>query len=249
MIIIFYSLLGLMILVALAFVFVPLLKKSPLDPPFKKGGNTTTPPFEKGGLGGIYWKLALIILLPIFSISLYVYQGSDKQYVSYLQEQQQLAQAQKLRGQLGTTKQIIDKLKQRLQQDPNSAQGWYLLGRIYFDQQQFTQAVAAFSKAYALQPKQPEVLFYYAESLYLTQHSLAGKPQQLLRELLKLQPDNDAAINLLAIAAFNAHHYQEAVTYWEKILPHYSAGSPESKAILNALAKAQKKLAQQDHQE
>jgi cytochrome c-type biogenesis protein CcmH len=222
MIIIFYILLGVMVLLALASIVIPLIKKQA-------------------------WKstLAIIILLPAFAVFLYIYQGSGKQWLAYQHTQQQLAQVQQFRSQLGTPQQVIDKLKQRLQQDPNSAQGWYLLGRIYFDQQRFTEAVDTFSKAYALQPKQPEVLFYYAESLSLTQHTLSGKPTTLLQQLLKLQPDNDAAMNLLAVAAFNEKRYQEAINYWEKMLPHYAPDSEDGKALLTAIAKAQTALNKQ----
>jgi cytochrome c-type biogenesis protein CcmH/NrfG len=59
-----------------------------------------------------------------------------------------------------------------LQQHPQSAQGWYLLGRIYLSQQQFAAAVSAFTTAYKLQPQNPTIVFYYKKSLSLAQQSL-----------------------------------------------------------------------------
>lgn len=219
--IIFYCLLGSMILTALGFVLAPTVRQAHIN---------KTP-------------LVIIIMLPLFVVLFYINQTSFKQFTGLLHAQQQLAAAQKLRAQLGSPDAIIAKLQQTLQQHPNSAQGWFLLGKIYFDQQSFSKAVSAFEKAYALQPNNPDILFYYAENLYLRDHSLAGKPQQLLQKLLQLQPNNDLAINLLAVAAFNEKNYPLAIRYWEKILPHYSANSPDGKAILEALANAQTALA------
>jgi cytochrome c-type biogenesis protein CcmH len=44
----------------------------------------------------------------------------------------------------------VDKLAQRLQQNPNDAQGWVMLGRSYIILERFSDAANAFGRAIAL---------------------------------------------------------------------------------------------------
>lgn len=191
---------------------------------------------KRGWLTAWWFALAL----PLAALAFYHDSTSYQQFTHWLTSKQQFTAVQKLRGELGTPQQVIAKLKQHLQQDPQSAQGWYLLGRLYTSQQQFQEATMAFAHAYALQPKNPDIIFQYAQILYLTQHSLAGKPTTLLQQLLQLEPNNDLAVNLLAVAAYQQHDYQHAITLWERLLPNYPVNSPDGKALLNAIAQAQK---------
>lgn len=227
----FWCVIALMILAALASVVIPLLRV----PEIAVARYKTL-------IHRFWLPILLVIILPFFAIGYYLYQGSWQQWASYKQDQQLAAQAQKLRAQMGTPQHIIDELKQHLQQNPQSAQGWYLLGRLYVNQQQFNEANTAFATAYALQPKNPDIILQYVQTLYLTQHTFTGKSVELLQQLLQLQPDNDMAINLLGVAAFEQGRYQQAIAYWEQILPHYAPDSPDGKALLSAIAKAQMAL-------
>jgi len=61
----------------------------------------------------------------------------------------------------------------------------------------------------------------------------------VLKQLLNLQPKNDRANNLLAMNAYRLGAYQQAVTIWENLLPHYAPDSEQSKLLLKAIARAQ----------
>lgn len=203
------------------------------------------PPSFRGSVGeGVKnWKtfLFLIITLPLFSIIFYLYNGNSQLLSKTFTAQKEAAEINQVRKSLGTPQQVIETLQQHLAKNPNSAEGWYLLGRLYFTQQQYPESVKAFEKAYALNKKNPDILFQYAQALYLTQHTLNGKPAALLEQLLVLQPANSLAINLLAVAAFNDKHYRQAIHYWEKLLPYYSPESADGKALLDAIARANQK--------
>ncbi len=186
--------------------------------------------------------LFLLIALPLFTIIFYLNSDNSQQMRASIKAQQEAVAVQQMRVQLGTPQQVIASLQQHLAQNPNSAQGWYLLGRLYLSQEQLNEAVNAFAKAYALDPNKPDIIFQYAQALYLTQHSLKGKPTELLQKLLQIQPANDQVTNLLAVAAFARGDYQQAINSWEKLLPHYPAGSPDEQALLQAIARAQAEL-------
>jgi cytochrome c-type biogenesis protein CcmH len=53
-------------------------------------------------------------------------------------------------GQLSDVKTLFDKLKQRLENNPNDGQGWKMMGLSYMHFRQFDEAVAAYTKAAAL---------------------------------------------------------------------------------------------------
>jgi len=181
-------------------------------------------------------------ILPCLAMFAYWQWGNSQGLTKAVILQQQAIAAEKLRAELSTPDQVIAKLKQHLVQNPTSAQGWYLLGRLYMSVQQFPAATAAFAQAQQLQPNNPTILFQYAQALYFKQNSLVGKPTDLLKRLLKLDPHNDLALNLLAVAAYQQHDYQTALNYWEQLLPKYAPDSSDGQALLKAIASAQAAL-------
>src|SRR5262245_62040904 len=53
---------------------------------------------------------------------------------------------------LGSVDEMIERLVQRLQQDPNDPEGWRMLGWSYFATDQFSDAAEAYAKAIELSP-------------------------------------------------------------------------------------------------
>lgn len=197
------------------------------------------------------WITALLLLICVtgFSLVFYWHYGNNLKLRNWQRQKHTAIAVQQLRAELGSPQRVIAALQQHLKQNPQSAHGWYLLGRLYLTQHEFQKATQAFEKAYMLQPNDPETIFQYAQALYLVHHSLRGKPTQLLKQLQQLQPDNDMVINLLAVAAFDQKKYQQAIQYWEQLLPRYSADSADGQAILSAIARAQTALANQSPKE
>ncbi len=112
--------------------------------------------------------IAIILMLAIPGITyiLYWHLGSYKQVLALTEAKQTALQAQRLPLELGSPEQLIVMLKQHLAQDPTSARGWFLLGKLYVSQRDFLQATQAFAKANELQPHDPVILFQYAQAQY-----------------------------------------------------------------------------------
>jgi cytochrome c-type biogenesis protein CcmH len=203
--------------------------------------------FPSPARGRVHWKtfLFLAITFPLFSILFYLYNGNSQLLAKTFLAKKEALEINQVKQALGSPQHVIDILRNHLAQEPNSAKGWYLLGRLYFTQQEYREAVKAFEKAYQLNKNNPDIVFQYAQALYLTQHTLNGKPTVLLEQLLVLQPKNPLAINLLAVAAFNDKHYRQAIHYWEKLLPYYSPETADGKALLDAIARANQKITHQ----
>ncbi len=186
----------------------------------------------------------LLTIFPGIALLLYGHWGDSKQVQQLLISQENIEQEAKLREQLGSPQQVILQLQQHLKQYPQSAEGWYLLGRLYASQQQFNNANIAFAHAYQLAPHNVDVLFNYAQALSLQNNDhITNQAAKLLQEILILQPDNDAARNLLAIYAYQQQNYQSAINLWEKVLSHSSLNSADAQALVKAIAKAQAALA------
>lgn len=62
---------------------------------------------------------------------------------------------------------IIADLRQRLAQDPDNHEGWFLLGSVYRNTGQMAEAEAAFRRASELQPRNGKYVAYRAEALLL----------------------------------------------------------------------------------
>lgn len=189
--------------------------------------------------------LLIIVTLPIVALLFYLQWGSSNNLSKFYFQQQQAKAADKMRASLGAPSQIIAALKQHLAQDPSSARGWFLLGRLYSSLNQLSDAQQAFASAYQLSPQDTDILFQYAQTLYLVHHNLDGQANQLLEKILQQDPHYVLAINLRAVAAFQAQQYQQAIVYWEQLLPEYPANSPDGQALLDMIGKAQTALAKQ----
>ena len=61
---------------------------------------------------------------------------------------------------------LINKLRVKLDDSPKSAKGWYLLGKLYSNQNDNKNAVSSFGKAYHLKPTEEQFAIYYAHSLW-----------------------------------------------------------------------------------
>ena len=120
----------------------------------------------------------------------------------------------------GSATQIIEQLKAKVDANPEDPRGWYLLGRLYFSNGEFQQAIASYQKANKLKPKTPEVMTSMAESeFFLNNRKLPENAMKMLQEVLKQNPNYISALNLLGVNAFTNKEYQLAINYWQKIIP------------------------------
>lgn len=188
--------------------------------------------------------IVLLIILPAAAILLYLHWGNSQSFFKWRIANQQAAQIKADMAAYGSTQNIIHALQEKLQENPDSAKGWYLLGRLYMSQQQPQQAVQAFAKANHLQPDDIQIMQNYAASLFFANHEkLDTQSRQLLQKVMALQTDNLDAMNLYALGAYRDSDYQTAIQYWEKLLSLVPQQSDASKELLAMIAQAQQQLA------
>lgn len=125
---------------------------------------------------------------------------------------------------------LIERLRQKLEQNPNDVTGWTLLARSYMAMDRYAEAVPVFERAVALNPNDAGLLADYADALGVHQgRKLEGKPEALIQKALQLDPNNVKALMLSGTVAFNRKDFASAVKEWERARANLPPNSdPES---------------------
>jgi cytochrome c-type biogenesis protein CcmH len=112
---------------------------------------------------------------------------------------------------------LSERLKKKLEQNPNDGVGWALLARSYVEIGRHADALPMYEKAMKLIPDDPQMLVDYADALgMLHGRKLAGKPEQLIQQALKIDPNHIKALMLAGTVAFDRKEFGQAAQYWER---------------------------------
>ncbi len=118
-------------------------------------------------------------------------------------------------------------LAKRMEQNPDDAAGWAMLGRSYINLEKYPDASNAYAKAAALKPDDADLLTEYAFALAMANNrQLQGQPAELVKKALQIDPENPKALQLAGTAEFEAKNYNQAIAYWQKLLAK-SSGNPD----------------------
>jgi cytochrome c-type biogenesis protein CcmH len=132
--------------------------------------------------------------------------------------------------------QVVDKLAQRLKEQPDDVKGWTLLARAYSAMGRHAEAVPVYQKLIALSGETASVLADYADTLgALNGGKLSDEAVKMVERALVLEPDNLKARALAGSAAFDRRDYPTAVRQWEAVvaaLPPDSSFVPELQASI-----------------
>ena len=133
----------------------------------------------------------------------------------------------------------VQKLADRLKQNPNDVQGWTMLARAYMMQEKFADAASAYEKLTALNGNDADAWADYAEALALANsQNLAGKPTEAINRALQIDPKHQKALDLAGSAAFQAGDYKKAIDYWQRLLKLLPPGSDELRTVTDQITKA-----------
>ena len=177
--------------------------------------------------------LALLVLIPSAALILYARLGNPG------------AAAVVAAGAAGNAHEIsdsqivamVDNLAQRLKSRPGDAEGWVLLARSYVALGRFADAADAYARADALVPDNAALLADYADALAMAQGKrLAGKPAELTRRALAIDPQHRKALALAATAALEARDLDGALSYWRRLLAQFPEGSDDARQINTIVA-------------
>lgn len=133
-------------------------------------------------------------------------------------------------------------LTRRLQDEPNSMEGWVMLGRVQRALGRFDESAEALGKALALS-RDDNLLIERAEVLAQKNGgSFAGEPWAIIQRVLTADPHHLNALFLAGSAAYAEMNFQTALRYWERAREVVPADSPDAPELDRAIAEARNKL-------
>ena len=180
--------------------------------------------------------IALVVLVPLLSFGLYELLGSP-QYLDVAgpgnhASMSSTTSVPSSAKELPSREEMIVGLKQKIAENPDDPNAWYLLGRLYAATEQFPLSVEAYEKLVVVSDRQATALVVLADSLAMTQGGkLAGRPISLVKEALEKEPAHTTALWMAGQAAADQKQYLEAIDYWQRA----AQGLQEDKEMLAEL--------------
>ena len=174
------------------------------------------PLWRRGGRVERRWLAVLVVVVPVMTLAFYEGLGAPSV----------LASQPALSGQSHDSEAMLKALETRLKSKPDDAEGWYVAGRAYLALKRFGDAEAALERAVKLAPKEARYLSHYAEVLALAdQGDLQKRARALIEAALDLDGDEEKALELAGLAAFQREEWAQAVFYWRHLLKRLPAQS------------------------
>jgi cytochrome c-type biogenesis protein CcmH len=133
-------------------------------------------------------------------------------------------------------------LTRRLQDEPNSMEGWVMLGRVQRARGRFEESAEAYGKALALS-RDDNLSIERAEVLsQKSGGSFAGEPWAIIQRVLTADPHHLNALFLAGSASYAEMNFTTALRYWERAREVVSVDSPDAPELDRAIAEARERL-------
>ncbi|MGZ8961981.1 MAG: tetratricopeptide repeat protein, partial [Methylophilaceae bacterium] len=140
-------------------------------------------------------------------------------------------------GDSETLEERIAKLEQKLKENPDDVDKWVLLARSRGVQRDFKGEAEALQQALRLSPGHPDLMADLADTLAMVNNkSLAGKPSELIAQVLKADPQHQKGLALAATEAMQKQDKIAAANYWRKLRATFPANAPDVARIDEILA-------------
>ena len=137
---------------------------------------------------------------------------------------------------------MVSALEDKLKSTPDDAEGWYALGRAYIAFERYADAEEALRKASCHAPKNAKLIAQYAEAMALRSGSFAGRPQELIVEALEIDYEDDKALELAGLSAYQQEKWAESLHFWRRLLKKLPRETEQYEAISQAVKIAERKV-------
>jgi cytochrome c-type biogenesis protein CcmH len=185
--------------------------------------------------------IATLILLPVLSVMIYISQGGGA--LALDQSRQVVVPAASPDG-VSEAEVAIEALRDRLDKAPDDYVGWALLGRVYHSMGQTRAAAQAYAKSLEHGGDREASILVDSADVYATLHNgdLQGRPSDLLRRALEIEPDHITGLWLAGTAAYRAGNYQDALEHWQRLAQQLPPESETGAIIRGNLAEVEARL-------
>ncbi len=139
---------------------------------------------------------------------------------------------------------LVENLAKKMEANPDDPKGWILLGRSQNALGQWGAAANAFERALALTPNDAQLLADVADVQAMVQEgSFVGKPMELARRALKIDPKNMKALALVGTAEMRAGNKDASLKHWQNllaVLPKDSEDAAQVTSIISEIKTGQR---------
>ncbi|MDD5213985.1 MAG: c-type cytochrome biogenesis protein CcmI [Methylococcales bacterium] len=189
---------------------------------------------------GRWLAIPLAVFVPLLALAIYSVKGDLRAFDDVTLTQSETTKRptpEMING-------MVEKLAQKMKDNPQDSQGWLMLARSYKVLKRYSESVDALRKARALTGEQPEILLQLADVIAMEQGgSLRGEPTDLVTEALEIDANNDMGLWLSGLANAENGKLNEAIALWQKLQTHYPQGGDDYLEVQKMIDQARDALA------
>ena len=207
-------------------------------------GTTGNEPADKPVRSGRWLTLLIIPAIPLCAVLLYQLMGSAE-LIDQIQQARisQTQPAQQPSQPPGSIEDMVAKLAERLQQQPDDLKGWVMLARSYAIMKRYSESEAAYATALRLGGENADLLTDYADAMVMADGgAFNDESAALLTRALELEPDNLKGLWLAGHWKNQSGAYQEAIDYWQRAAAKLPPDSKDVTVITSQISELQAKL-------
>ena len=185
--------------------------------------------------------IVMAVLLPLFTVPVYMKLGNT---TAMLSPQEQSAAAG---DGLIRTEEGLQELVNDLKDNPDNANGWYMLARSYIEMKRYEEGAKAYEELVKLVPDEAQLWANYADVYAMAHGRTLQSPEvaKMLDQALALDPNNITALALTGSVGMERGDYVMALTNWQKLYGFLQPGSRDAQQFKVSIQRARDLLAAQ----
>ncbi len=179
---------------------------------------------EAGARFPIVVAIVMVGVIPFMSYGLYLHLGSPEKQDLPFAKRKIISSVDTANVEMNN---LVKKLRERLDQNPNQLKGWTLLGKSLVNLNRFSDASKAFKRALRLAPNRAEIAVSVAETgLMAKDGKFSQEVRYFLKMAQKLNQREHKALYYLGLDAFLRQKYSVAIQYWVDLISISPIGAP-----------------------
>lgn len=192
---------------------------------------------------------ATAVLVPIAAVLIYNILGSPE-IIQHLAQQpagqpnQQPVQSQKEGMEnLPPMEELVRRLAEKLEQNPDNHEGWIMLGRSYMSLNDHSAAINAYQRAMEMNDQDVSLLLAYSEAIAATSgNDFTGRAAPMIQKAFELEPENPNVLWLTGILAYQSSDFKSAIVRWNALRDQLTPQSNELESVNKAIDDARSQL-------
>ncbi len=201
------------------------------------------------------WTVVIALCVPVLATGLYLAVGAPATITGPLPQQQAHAtpstpspssstQADPSQQQVASVEAMVGNLAQRLEQNPDDAEGWMMLARSYTVMGRHDDAISAYKTLHELVGDEPGVLAQYAGALIIANRGQANpQAQDFLQRALASNPNEARALWLSGMVAQQQGNADDALRLWRHLEGILEPGSEPLNNLRQMIAQVEQETA------